>query len=267
MKKSVLIAIGIVAIAALLGVSLLFINANNIGNGSAEDTSPKSIAKDYARIRAEIEGGHFSSASRGAIEKEYVPILRRIAEGDRKYAKEYAKLFKEITSDPIEFEADEVFSIAADYSEFYAQMGEGTDDFGVQHIKIIEDNSGKLSLNIDYIFSISSYNVRMLEKGEKPFWADEQFSFDGESLGEYQIEIQLNGATISEKMYKNLSAADVEKLKDVPVGLWSRFNIMVRSFDDYAFIYIGSDEPINIEEQDFTKVNSLKGSIEIALEK
>jgi len=260
MKKSVIIAIGIVAIASLLGVSLLFINANN-----TVDADLKSIEEDHARICAEIEEGLFNSAGRGAVEREYAPIFRRIADGDRKYAKKYAQLLLEIApGSTMDINANEVFDIAADYAWMYEQMAEGTDDFGVQHVKIIEDTSGKKSLVIDYI-DIGGCSVRMMDESDKVVSRGRLVEDDG-SLGKHRIEIKFGDARASAALSKEFPN-QTDKLKEVPDDLKSKINIRMACPDDSMFIiYIGSDEPISIEEQGFTN-NHPKGSIEIALEK
>ena len=254
-----LITAGVVLV--LLSAVFLLINKN--------DSEFAKIEKDYAKLRERMEG----QGEKGIevdFRDEYARLFTRISEGDTVDAKDYAQLVRTITQGAIEFEDEEVFNIAENVAKVYNKMAEGFSDFGVQQIKLVEDNSGK-RLVIDYIgdhVDFGGYSIRKMDKDEdeKVYLGEQLVEVDGSS-GENRIEIMIYG-TASNELYNMYPSGTVHKLKGVPIELNSDFKIRIApvpGFSGFA-VYIGSDEPVNISEQDYTSINSkIIGSIDIRI--
>ncbi|MCL1790239.1 MAG: hypothetical protein FWG40_02595 [Peptococcaceae bacterium] len=262
--NGILIASGIVLV--LLSAVFLLIIKN--------DTEVVKIEKNYVKLRERLE----KQDSEKGIEvinfaDDYARLFTRISEGNAADAKAYAQLVRTITDGTIEFEDEEVFSIAEDFAIIYKKIADGFDDFGVQQITIIEDGSGTCSLVIDYIGGDSGggygYSIRKMDKDEdeQVYFGERLVEADG-SLGENRIEIMFHG-TKSSALYNMYPSGTVHKLKGVPTVLQSNFNVRISSIPgaDIFVIYVGSNEPLNIDEQDFKKIKKITGSVEIKLGK
>ncbi|MCL1790246.1 MAG: hypothetical protein FWG40_02630 [Peptococcaceae bacterium] len=142
-----------------------------------------------------------------------------------------------------------------------------TNDKGVQQIRIVE-NSSEWTIVINYI-DIGGYSIRKMDKDEnEEVYFGEILVEDDGLLGENRIEIMFYGAKASYKLINRYPFGIVHKLKDVPADLKSNFNIRTTSFPGFSgfAVRIGSNEPINIEEQDYTQIHHAIGSIKITIE-
>ena len=151
-----------------------------------------------------------------------------------------------------------------------AKIGEDRFDNGINQIKIVESKSGRKSLKIDLGNKASgSYSARLMDEDEMIYVGENLVKDDG-SLGKYRIEIMFYDIQGSEALTNEYSIGKVHELKDVPTDLKSNYKIRIAyPPNDCAFVvYIGSDEPIKINEQkNMTRINGSKSNIELALEK
>ena len=258
MKK---ILISTILVSFLVSIVVLMFSS------CTNDDSIKQIEEEHDHLREQIEKG--DAVSEGAEDKanalEYAKLFEKIADGAVAQKKEYARLLRKFTENSIEFNDNEVFSLAEDLSKIYTQMAEGNDDFGVQKIKVFEDSSKKKSLIIDYI-NVRGYSVRLMDENEKEYSGEYLVEYDG-SLGKHRVEISFYDASASEKFTEQYSIWNAHKLEDVPTDSELALSIKAVYTPDHAFvIYLGSDKPLNIKEQDFTKLDRPIGRIEIAIE-
>ena len=151
-----------------------------------------------------------------------------------------------------------------------AKLRGGTDIDGIKKISIVETTSGENILRIDFgrnIHEKMCYRIRLMDKDEKVALGSRFVEDDG-LLGQYRIEIMFYD-TMGVRVLSNEYPVAIDNeivvhtLEDVPADLKSKFNIRVAYLDDStSVIYIGSDEPISIEEQETTKIDYKKGNIE-----
>lgn len=260
MKKIIFPVTGGVILVLLSAVFLLV---------NKDGTETSKIENEYTKLQEKLE----KKQGREGIEvvdfaDDYARLFTRISEGNVADAKDYAQLVRTITGNTIEFEDEEVFSLAGEIAQFYKKMADGFDDFGVQQIKIVKDNSGKCSLVIDYIgdqVDIRGYRIRKMGKdeNEKVYSGEQEVEADGSS-GENRIEIMFFGRA-SRVLCNMYPPGTVHKLMTVPTEFKADFNIRivpVPGLDGFA-VYIGSDEPIDIDEKDYTEINRITGSIDI----
>ena len=268
MKKMVLIMVaGITIVSSIVLVLFFYANNSNLTKDNSDNQVEK-IAEEYNQLREQIARG--SEMTEGEQEDKsahgYAELFAKIADGAADREKEYAQLLREFTQHTIEFGDNEVFVVADDLAKIYSLMAEGSDDFGVQEIKVAEDSSKELSLIIDYI-DLRAYSVRMMDKDEMEYTGEHLVEYDG-SLGKHRIEIIFYDARASAKFSQQYPIWDDHELKDVPADLGFKLNIKGVYTPDHAFvIYVGSDEPLSISEQDFTSLNRPMGSIELILKR
>jgi len=263
MKIKVIAVIGGAIILLFAGL-LLFHNWGNTNEESIEGKKLENIEKDYAQLRKKIENNQMDGSSKENI-SEYTNLFKKIANGDQKYTAEYARLLTEITNDTYKFNDDEVFGIAKDIAELYEQMEQGTDDFGIQAIKIVSSDQEKWLLAIDYI-NLYTYSVKAKNKSE-PVLVGEKF-LASDALGEYQMEIIFDDTKASRRFAEQYHAGEIYPLQEIPGDLETGFRMMVSYPDTHSVIvYIGSDVPLHIEEQENNKINRPKGVLELAIER
>ncbi|MCL1791714.1 MAG: hypothetical protein FWG40_10300 [Peptococcaceae bacterium] len=260
MKKTiVLIVTGGVVIIML---SAIFLLVHRIDTRYASEVVK--IEKDYVKIRERVE-----KQQKKGIEvdfaDDYILLFTQISEGHVEDAKDYAQLVRRITQGTIAFEDEEVFGVAKDLTQVFKKMADGFDDFGIQQIRIVND-AGESLLVIDY-FDIKGYSIRKMDKEEK-LYSGEQLIEDDGLLGENRIEIMFYGAKVSNELANIYPLGIVHELKGVQTELESSFNIMIGypipGFSGFV-VHIGTNEPLNIKEQDFTSIDRPIGIIEIAV--
>jgi dTDP-4-dehydrorhamnose 3,5-epimerase-like enzyme len=267
MKKSLISTI-FVFVSLLIMLSLF---------AACEAKDPiKQIASEYAQIREQIERGN--STTEGSENKSgsdktegerdnalsYANLFDKIADGEVEKEKEYAQLLRTITENTIEFGDNEVFIVAGDLAKMYSDMSEGSNDFGVQEIKVVENSSKELVLIIDYI-DVRGYSVRTIYEDEMEYSGERLVEYDG-SLGKHRIEITFYESSASARFAKQYPLWNAHELKEVPADLRVKLKCKGVYSPDHAFVlYIGSDEPISINEQDFTRLNRPIGSIELMI--
>ncbi|PWM42884.1 MAG: hypothetical protein DBX47_07725 [Clostridiales bacterium] len=196
-------------------------------------------------------------------------MFERISKGSSANAEDYAQLVKEITKGTVEFNKNEVFSLSENFAAFYEKIADGFDDFGVQDIKIVEEIFGKRDLCIEYI-AIYGYSVRILNEDERLFYGEHPDVREepADLMGKYRVEISFYDSEAASELIKKYGGNKIHEFEEVPESSKSKFKIRMGNPDDSTFIiYIGSDEPIKIKEQDYIKVNYPMGSIKIPIEK
>lgn len=248
MKKSVIYAL----VAAVLLISFSIGVYAKIKNDTIE-----SLEKEYIHLQ-EID----EQMTENESALEYSKLFAKISDGNKAWKSEYANLVRNITNDSLEFDDDAVFEIAGDLAEYYRNMSEGNDDFGIHGIKIIKSDLNELSLVIDYI-DVRAYSVRLMESDEPDYSSEFPSEYDG-SLGKYRVEIMFYDSLPSRKFVDQYPISDVHELIDVPEEYKGIFKISTDYTVNHGFVvYIGSDEILAVEEQEFTKPGRLIGSIEI----
>ena len=141
---------------------------------------------------------------------------------------------------------------------------------GVQHVEVVERNSGRKTVFIDYGFGTSdhaSYGIRVMDQGEKVFLGERLVDDDG-LLGKYRMEVMFHQMTGGPALAKEYPLGKVHELIDVSSRLKSEYRIRIASPpDDSSFvIYIGSDEPLGVDEVEYARLSPFGGRIAIPLD-
>ncbi|MCL1790242.1 MAG: hypothetical protein FWG40_02610 [Peptococcaceae bacterium] len=264
MNKTVLLFVGIAVVLLFVVFGVVNMKTTDVAKAEVAEEVAR-IEEEYTQIRAKVGG--MMDIEIDLIE-EYVRLFARISEGHHADEKDYAQLLRTITQGSMEFDDGAVFSTAEDLVRMFEEMAEDPYGFGVRQIKIVEDSSGKRSLVVNYV-DIGAYSIRKMDKDEKEHSGERLVEYDG-SLGEYRIEIAFHGARMSYELFRMYAFQRVSKIKTVPTGLVPDLSIRFATFPDDSdnlIAYIGSDEPINIDEQGYTAIDEANGSIIIALKK
>lgn len=141
---------------------------------------------------------------------------------------------------------------------------------GVQKVEIVERNSGRKTILIDYGSGSSdhpSYHARVMDQGEKVFLGERLVEDDG-LLGKYRMEVMFHQITGSPTLAKEYPLGTVHELNDGSGLQKSEYRIRIASPpDDSSFVfYIGSDEPLNVDEVEYARLSPFGGRIAIPLE-
>ena len=129
---------------------------------------------------------------------------------------------------------------------------------GIQKIRVSSSGSDKITLKFNY-FGSHGYKVELVDPDENinARYA-EKVSFN-ENLGKYRIRITFMDTDVRDKaleQYRDPVADGVYVLKGVPQNLENKLRICFSYPDDSQFvIYIGSDEPLQVEDQDFINLD------------
>lgn len=139
---------------------------------------------------------------------------------------------------------------------------------GVTHVKIIDDKiQGKmLVIGYDWLHSDSLiYSVRVMDEDELIWYGWEQIDDEG-TLGKYRYEIKIGDVELSSKLWIKYPGNETHILMDVPRSLKSKVYIRLADVDHASrFIYLGSDEPLGIEELDGTKTSFPSSKLRIKM--
>jgi hypothetical protein len=141
---------------------------------------------------------------------------------------------------------------------------------GVQHVEVVERNSGRKTIFIAYGFGTSdhaSYSIRVMDQGEKVFLGERLVEDDG-LLGKYRMEVMFHDIKGSPALAKESPLGKVHELIDASSRLKSEYRIRIAyPPDDSSFvIYIGSDEPLNVDEVEYARLSPFGGRIAIPLD-
>lgn len=119
-------------------------------------------------------------------------------------------------------------------------------DPGLQSIRITQSLFGECFVEMDVMYG-GKYCVRKMEDGEQILQGEKMI--DDDSLGKYRYVIELVDTGISDKFRDNYKITEAKPLKDVPSSMNDKINIRyARADDSTVFIYIGSDDAIELGE-------------------
>ncbi|MDR1001662.1 MAG: hypothetical protein LBL82_00090 [Oscillospiraceae bacterium] len=141
---------------------------------------------------------------------------------------------------------------------------------GVRKVELTQSSSGEQAIRVTmgWLYSENAgYSVRMMEEDEPVFRGERLIENDG-SLGKYRIEIMFHDAKGSDELREKYPVGETCELSDVPASAKGEYKIWIAyPPDDSMFVvYIGSDQPIDVEEHDTAKFGDLKNySFEIKL--
>lgn len=234
-KKRRIIVISMIS-ATLLSITFLLMGA------APQAKSPSKLATEYSSLKAEM-----ANLSEQEITKAYADIFDNIAKGSNSKKAEYAGLLRSITN--CDFSDDEVFEVARNFSDALEY-----DDFGIRGIRV--SNSGRLI--VDYL-DIGAYRVRNVQSNEKMYMGERLVDVDDGTMGTYYMLLELYEVSKNEEFFEQYSLWDVHQI----TGTNLKIKITPNNSHGYN-IYIGSNEPLNIAEVDFTNLRAKPlGSIEL----
>jgi len=257
-KKLLYVVVGVVLAASLAVVLLLSTNkeANRIDGAFLE------IERDYAFFLGKASAA-ITEEDEKELTEEFAQLLFRISQGKKNSKKEYAQLLREITHGDFSFEDNEVFSMAEELAQLIMEMAEGTLDYGVQRVRITEAKRGKKILVIDHI-GARAYSVRTLTE-EWVYVNESEKHFDVRDLGDYRVLINFSDTAASMEFCDKYAPGIAHEVQDMLNDITTNFKIGITHTNHSLQIILGSDEPINVTEQEYVRVDRPKGSIEIAL--
>ncbi len=138
--------------------------------------------------------------------------------------------------------------------------GEGV--FGVDDVTAKESDDG-YTVSVKMRFGSGNYSISNLSSDEKVTVGERTVSIsDFYDLGKYYVELHFGDIEATDTMMKKYSAFEVHELKGSDGGL--KFLYTYPSVHDIA-IYIGSDEPISVEEE--TGKMDFKASLKFSVSK
>ena len=131
----------------------------------------------------------------------------------------------------------------------------------VMKIKVKEMDQDNLKLKISYCCGMGGYSVRNVTVDEGEYTGDGIRDYDG-SIGKYRILVTFGDIEPNAALQKKLSAGDYFKLENKDVQLKTK--IAYPSDHGFAF-YIGSDQPIHVDDTNGSNLNGLFGNIKIPI--
>ena len=241
------------AILLLVGVLMLVVACTN-------ENIIDSIQNDYKQIQSDISSKKISESE--AFHK-YSLLMDKIAKGDASQKSAYADTLRQIINNSIEFNDDEVFSVANELSLCYKLLEKGREYLGVQNVWIEKTSDGNAFM-FDYA-DVTSYSIRQMNEDEKEYLSDALVAHD-EAFGKYRMEITFHDAEASKTFSQKYSPDTVYELKDVPSALNGKVKIRCTYVGGSSFtVYIGSDEVLNVQENKNIKLNHIVGTESINL--
>ena len=137
-----------------------------------------------------------------------------------------------------------------------------TEDLGiVTGISARMINKDTIELRIKYQFPCGGYSVRVVPEDEGEYIGDGMIDYDG-SLGKYRMMVKFGDIELSTALALKFAPSETVRLKNTPVKIHAK----VASPEDHGFVlYIGSDQPISVEPVEQGTLNTLGGTIKIAI--
>ncbi len=247
MKKYV----AVVALAALL------VSAIAIGAVQAEEAKAAlEIEKMYNSFLAEKE-----SMSDEQYNSAVFDLLKKISNGDKAKAKEYAVILKEITNSECVFKDEDVFSVAKEMLGVAEALHNGTATEGVQSIACAETDKG-FRVSVDYI-GCRGYTVNKVENpyAEVIHYGEKTEKYNG-FLGDNLIKITLYDTSMSKSWKEKYNSYEVCSFSGSSEIL-STIRFMSYVTPEHAtVIYIDSDYVLSVVEQRNEYVKALSGSVD-----
>ena len=240
---------------AVIIMTLVCFMTGLMGCAATKQDTPAQIEEDYLAFREKLETD--SSIPETELAKKYAEFFERVENGKKEQAEEYAKLVRKMTDEKLEFSDDEVFEIAKECAELYRDMAQGKDDFGLQEISFSKNSKNETVLIIDYRADVRAYSVHLVGEDEKEEYGEQLLPYDG-SLGKYRMKVVFYDADLSEAYLNKHPLFEVQDLGE--------YKIKGTCYDNHGFcVYIGSDEPFRITEQELTELNHPIGSVDIPI--
>ena len=137
-------------------------------------------------------------------------------------------------------------------------LDQGKQGRGIQDISAVTDGSGNVFVNIKYSDCLG-YSVQNAKEDERIYYGERAVQYDG-SLGKNLIKIMLYDTDVSDRLLKLYGAFKPRAFK------WHDLRFMIVPMDDHSIVvYVGSDEKLTVEEQNYTKLNEPFGSIRVKI--
>lgn len=131
-------------------------------------------------------------------------------------------------------------------------LNQGKQSRGIQEISAVTDASGNVFVNIKYSDCLG-YSVQNAKEDERIYYGERAVRYDG-FLGKNLIKITLYDTNVSDRLLKLHGTFKPRAFK------WHA------PMDDHSVvIYVGSDEELVVDEQNYTKLNLPFGSICVRL--
>lgn len=130
----------------------------------------------------------------------------------------------------------------------------------LRKVSISKNLAGEPMLTIQHglnIYKDTNYHIRVLGNDAKVFQKNDLVNYEetvvGE-MGDYVIELMFYDILPSDTLQEKYPAGRVHELKEVPMDMKSDFRICFRypPADHMVAVYIGSDQPIAIDEGEYT---------------
>lgn len=163
---------------------------------------------------------------------EYASLFDAISHGDEEMSSDYAQLVREITDNTVDFEDEEVFTIAKKFAGAYKSLAAGSGS-GIQSLEVSKSSSGNV-LNVSYI-DCWGYSVKLLT-------VQEGTALDIDPLGKYQAVITFFDTKESLPLAEQYPTGQSFTLE----GYRFKFE---NTPDHGLALYIGSDMPLALEEK------------------
>ena len=163
---------------------------------------------------------------------EYASLFDAISHGDEEMSSDYAQLVREITDNTVDFEDEEVFTIAKKFAGAYKSLAAGSGS-GIQSLEVSKSSSGNV-LNVSYI-DCWGYSVKLLT-------VQEGTALDIDALGKYQAVITFFDTKESLPLAEQYPTGQSFTLE----GYRFKFE---NTPDHGLALYIGSDMPLALEEK------------------
>lgn len=131
----------------------------------------------------------------------------------------------------------------------------------VTKITVNEINRDNLELKMTYFYPMGGYSVRNVAEEEGEYCGDGMKEYDG-SLGKYRIIVEFGDALPHDSFAKNLLDGQDFKPNNSNVKL----KLKIAYPSDHGFVlYIGSDNPIHVEDIKGKKLSGLGGTVKIPI--
>ena len=121
--------------------------------------------------------------------------------------------------------------------------------------------SNDIELKITYLFPMGGYAVRQIAEDEGEYWGDGIKAYDG-SIGKYRILINFGDVEPHNSLVKMLADQDDFTLWYANVLLKAK---IVHPSDHGFALYIGSDQPISVENVEAGRLEGFCGTIKIPI--
>lgn len=226
MKKSVkYFALCAFACAFVILALSVFLHSEAISKKSEFDR----LKSTYISLKSKTNGKNSLTSDEYA---EYASLFDAISHGDEEMTSDYAQLVREITDNTVDFEDEEVFTIAKKFAGAYKSLAAGSGS-GIQSLEVSKSSSGNV-LNVSYI-DCWGYSVKLLT-------VQEGTALDIDSLGKYRAVITFFDTKESLPLAEQYPTGQSFTLE----GYRFKFE---NTPDHGLALYIGSDMPLALEEK------------------